>query len=102
MVLSLLILVIILFKLKSVQKQISKLDTNAKFFGLVFAIPALIMLVISLTMPTSVYYGRYLSLNAFIGFLILISSIAAANLNPLLGHLQYLFLSFLHEFLYYF
>ena len=77
MILSLLILVVILFKLKSVQKQISKLDANTKFFGLVFAIPALIMLVVSLTMPTSVYYGRYLSLNAFIGFLILISSIVA-------------------------
>lgn len=77
MVLSLLILAIILFKFKSVQKQISKLDANSKFFGLIFVVPALIMLLISLTMPTSVYYGRYLSLNAFIGFLILVASVAA-------------------------
>ncbi len=77
LIISLIIFLIVIFELQYFKRQVAKLDTNARFFGLIFSIPVGIMLVISLTMPTSVYYGRYLSLNAFVGFCIGLPSIIA-------------------------
>jgi hypothetical protein len=85
---SLTALAVIIFKFKPLKQSLAKLDANSQFFSLIFIIPVALMMLISLDMPTSIYYSRYLGLNAFISFAVLFPAFLASRKNKSLIYLS--------------
>jgi hypothetical protein len=80
-IISLVLIVVILFKFKLIKNIILEAEPNLKVFISLFAISSLVMFLLSIIMPTSVFYPRYLSLSAFITFIPTLSYILS-KLKP--------------------